>query len=514
MSSRKDIKQMKLLALALSAIPLCAKCGVWNYTPYEYEAWMLQEMRAECDRGILHFGYSGNFLTLTNEPSAFYSEVPVSGYEPIQGVRNCPPHRRPYPETEMPLTLREDGIYDLGHEDIGIVQVEAAHHMRPTLYVGESLTEVRSSDYDGFEQSTLMIPEERGRWRSDIPVATRYLRFSTKIQSVRFFSQVNWKAKPVVRFSSPDKRLEGVWNAGAETLRLCCRTFYVDGLKRDRLPWAADLIVGILANADSFRDPEPIKRTLAALGSCDPVRGGSINGIASYSSWWVIGHDLLQRNFDARDYLKLHYPRIVARMGEIETHCDTRGFLAHDLGWNFMDWTDNAGGILKSEITLQCIYYWALTSAAHLALLSDDAEHVRVWAERAERLREKVLSVGMDETRHARILAIVSGLVDGEDAARFAREIGDDTLPPTVTPYMATLEVMALARGGQMDAAWRRFESVWGAMYDAGLRTFCEGWDPTKNGDKHYVFYGRPYANSQCHLWSSGVVHLLSSVLK
>ena len=241
---------------------------------------------------------------------------------------------------------------------------------------------------------------------------------------------------------------------------------------------------------------------------------GNVNGIASFSMWWVIAHDLLQRYFAEGDFLKLHYPRIVARMDEMETHCDERGFLTKNLGWNFMDWTDDAGGKVRSEVSLQCIYYWALQSAVHLATLSDDAQHAQAWSGRAAKLRANIRRAGMDGTRHARILAIVSGAYEGPDAEKLARELAEGDFEPTKTPYMATFEVMALARGGQMKAAWRKFESVWGAMYDAGERTCWEWWDPSKSGDARYLFYRRPFGNALCHQWSSGVVHLLSSVLK
>lgn len=506
----KNCDLLKVISVA-TVWPLFAECGVWNYRPYEYEAWTLKQMLAEHDRGVLQVSYHGTYLTLTNEPAAFYSETPVAGCEPIPGSPGIPPHRRPRPEVVMTPTLK-NGIYDLGHEDIGYVRVSS--YMRPTLFVGESLAEVNSSDYGGFEQSTLMVPDGPGRWRSDIPLAGRYLRFQTKVDSVRFGSQVDWSLKPAVRFSLDDKRLEGIWNAGVETLRLCMRTLMVDAIKRDRLPWSADMVVGLLANADSFRYPEPIKRTLAALGSADPAQGGHVNGVAAYSAWWVVGQDLLQRKFGEPDYLKLHYPRIVARMDEMETHCDERGFMTKNLGWNFMDWTDDAGGKVRSEVSLQCIYYWALQSAVHLATLSGDAEHAQAWSERAAKLRANIHRAGMDGTRHARILAIVSGAYEGPDAEKLARELAEGDFEPTKTPYMATFEVMALARGGQMKAAWRKFESVWGAMYDAGERTCWEWWDPSKTGDARYLFYRRPFGNALCHQWSSGVVHLLSSVLK
>ena len=482
--------------------------GAWHYRPYEYEAWMLRRMKAEADCGILHFAYPGKFLTLTNEPTAVWSARPVEGREPIPGEAGTPPHRRERPTVRVPARFAA-GRYDLGREDIGYVRAQAK--ARPQLFVGESLAEVMNSDTNGFEQSTEMVADGAGWWRSGIPLALRHFRFGTPVESAEFLSQVDWR-ESVGSFACSDPRKVRIWRLGVETLRLCTRTFLVDGIKRDRLPWAADLAVEVLAEAYSFGDPEPVKRTLAALGSGEPMKVGNVNGIASFSLWWVIAHDLLQRYFDEPAYLKLHYPRICERLAEVATHEDERGFFVRRLGWNFMDWTGRDSGQLKSEISLQVIYFGALTAGARLAARVGDAASERIWRERAERLRAAILKAGMDKTRHSRILAIALGLVEGETARRYACEIAADDLPPTVTPYMSTLEVLALMKGGERAAALKKFESVWGAMADAGVDAYWESWDASEKGDERYVFYGRPFGRSLCHAWSSGPVFLIPGV--
>lgn len=507
MSTPMAIRSCLLCVALVAACAVWAETGVWCYKPYEYEAWMLQRMQAENDRGVLYVGYPGKYLHLDQEPAAFFSSVPVAGYEPIPGTPDEPPHRRERPTKEMPLKF-SDGIYDLGHIDIGYVTVEAED--RPMLFVGESLPEVRNTDARGFEQSLLMIPVGPGKWRSDIPLSLRYFRFTTKIRKAHFLSQVDWR-EPSGKFICGDARKEKLWRTGVETIRVCTRTFLVDGVKRDRLPWAGDLVVAMLAQAYSFGDSEPIKRELAAIGSGDETQG-HVNGIAAYSLWWVIAHDLLQRYFGEGDYLKLHYPKIRMRLREIVTHEDERGFFARDLGWNFLDWTDRKGAGLTSEITLQVIYFAALRAAERLARRQNDGVSAEIWRTKAETLRRKILSVGMDRTRHARALAIVFGLVEGETARRYAKELAADDLPSTVTPYMSTFEVTALAKGGEPEAALKKFESVWGEMVDFGVDTYWEGWDHADKGDDIYMYYGRPFGKSLCHAWSSGPAFLIPGV--
>ena len=486
--------------------PWC-ESGYWCYKPYECEAWQLQQMRAEADKGVLHFNYPGVFMQLKGEPAAEFSPVKIHGRECIAGFPGRPPHRidRPFwPVSPVP----KDGVYDAGRLGIGHVRAEAER--QPRLYVGESVAEAMASDTNGFEQLTRMVDCGNGCWRSEIPLALRYLRFADPVKNVFFDTQVDW-CEAAGSYTCDNPRYAKMWRIGRDTLRICNRTFFVDGIKRDRLPWAGDLVISILSQAYTFGDPEPIKRHLAAIASAEPERG-QVNGIISFSLWWVVGHDLLQRYFGDMDYLRLHYPRIRARMRELEAHEDARGFLVRNLGWDFMDWTDSRDGKLKSEVSRQAIYYFALRSAQRLAERMGDADSADRWASRAERLKAGVLAAGMDGTRQSRILSIMSGLADGEMAHRLAHELAAGDLPPTVTPYMSAYEVVALARNGETEAAVRKFESVWGMMLDAGVDAYWEGWDPSQTGAERYVYYGRPFGKSLCHSWASGPAFLIPGV--
>ena len=82
----------------------------------------------------------------------------------------------------------------------------------------------------------------------------------------------------------------------AYTLRLCMHDFILDGIKRDRLPWAGDLAVSLVANAYSFADGSIVARSLSVLGRAG-IEKADINGIVDYSLWWVVCHDLYQLYF-------------------------------------------------------------------------------------------------------------------------------------------------------------------------------------------------------------------------
>ena len=491
----------------ITLIPWC-ESGYWCYRPYECEAYQLRQMRDEADKGILHFGYPGRYMQMENEPAARFSPSKIYGCECIPGFDDRPPHRIVRPSWPLTPLVRENGVYDVGRLEVGYVSADAKSC--PRLFVGESLDEAMSSDAEGLEQSTKMIPAGESRWRSEIPLSLRYMRFEDAVRNVRFDTQIDWR-DAAGSYTGDDPRCEKLWRIGLDTLRRCNRTFLVDGIKRDRLPWAADLVVSLLAQAYTFGDPEPVKRHLSAIASADPELG-QVNGIIAFSLWWIVGHDLFQRYFGDMDYLRLHYPRICARMHELEGHEDERGFLVRDLGWDFMDWTDSSSGELKSEISRQAIYYWALSSARRLADRMGDDASAGHWAARAERLKSNVIACGMDDTRQSRILSILSGLAEGDLARALAHELATGDMPPTVTPYMSTYEVIALASQGEVESAMKKFESVWGVMADVDVDAYWEGWDSAQTDSSRYEFYGRPFGKSLCHAWSSGPAFLIPGV--
>ena len=244
--------------------------------------------------------------------------------------------------------------YDVGEETIGYV--EAKGKSCPKLYVGESVSEMRSTDKSGFEQTTEMREVSPGVWRSVVPLALRYFRFVGAVEEERFLEDVDSSLVLKGAFSSMDPKVDSIWRAAARTVFLCSRHFIVDGVKRDRLPWAGDLSVSLLANAYTYADAETVKRTIAALETFRPETS-DVNGLIDYSLWLVISHDLFQLYFGDMDFLRVQYPSIRSRLEVFARRADKDGLLRNDgfggdgLGGSggkiFVDWTpeirDNVG---------------------------------------------------------------------------------------------------------------------------------------------------------------------------
>jgi hypothetical protein len=183
-------------------------------------------------------------------------------------------------------------LYDFGVILLGRVVISVAGGSAPRLNVGESLAEALSEVTEHCEQSTEVVQGEEGTtWESVHLLAFRFV--CVELQEEQLV-EVSCRAQyhPVQyrgAFCASDHILSKVWMNAAYTARLCMHDFLIDGIKRDRLPWAGDLCVSLLANAYTFCDGDIVRRqSLAVLGRLFITAQGNITGIVDYSLWWFL----------------------------------------------------------------------------------------------------------------------------------------------------------------------------------------------------------------------------------
>lgn len=450
-----------------------------------------------------------------DDAAAFRLAVPggdPSGYQ-LPQVELAPAR---LPASGLPPAIAEAGgqYYDAGREVLAVVEV--ASPTAPAIAVGESLPEAASRDPEAQEQTTEMWEAEPGRWRSVAPLAFRYLRVEAAPGAAVRLHALYAPAAYRGAFAADDE-LTRIWMAAAHTARLCLHYFHIDGIKRDRLPWMGDLAISILANAYVFAQPAPVAHTLTALGRAG-IAHEHVNGITDYSLWYLVCHDLYQRYFADRDFLRRQYPEIMA-LARALLHQAGDGYLPSGK-WLFIDWVDG-----EKTTALQMLFHWALLAAARLSERMGDAESVGRLRARAAALRERLQKEAWDEgrklflaapgesalgcTRHANLLAVLGGVATAGQTAAIAEGLLSPEMPPVGTPYMAALELLALHRGGKSEEAVAKLRTLWGGMLRQGATTFWEACDQGRTGDEKYAFYGRPFGCSLCHAWSAGPAAIL-----
>jgi alpha-L-rhamnosidase len=438
-----------------------------------------------------------------------------------QTASGTPPHRTEQPVVNLwPVATQEAGLIDFGRTILA--RVSFRFDGTPVLVVGESAAEARETRLDIREQRTDLDRTPDGHWISRYPLAFRFLRIAggtaTDVKAEAIFHPAQYRGA----FACSDQRLTRIWMQSAYTLRLCMNDLMVDGIKRDRLPWIGDQAMNVAVDAYTVADAEVLRRTFTALGR-NGVGATDINGIVDYSLWWVINQDSFQRYFEDPAYLRLEWLRIKSLLDLMVSQCDKDGFLVPRRGtWLFIDWGTPQNPKL-TNVSLQVLWYWALRSGAALADRSGDRRTATAWQERSAALEQMLQRRAWDVTargwrlyvdkpgklsRHANLLAVVSGLADQSQYADICRHLPESELPPAVTPFMTSLEILALSRAGAAEAIIPRVEKYWGPMLDRGASTFWESYNPAGSGSV-YAMYNRPFGNSLCHAWASGPAALL-----
>jgi alpha-L-rhamnosidase len=313
----------------------------------------------------------------------------------------------------------------------------------------------------------------------------------------------------------------------AYTLRLCMREFFIDGIKRDRLPWVGDLYLGMLCNAYAFGEKDIVHRSLTALYG-DDVNHVDLSGIIDYSLYWVLSLRDYLLYFDDRPYLKRTQERFFDLMASIAARENPDGFLpSESFAWIFIDWAEMDKAGLCAP--LQMLYAMALDAASHLAALCERLPQARDFSLKAQALRENcrrqfwssTLCAYVDSTRngkqgvhtgrHANFFAILSSTANEEQIPLILKNsLLNDRVAPVGTPFMKAIENRALLRCGQAKKVVGSIRTYWGGMLQEGATTFWEAYDDSATGAAHYSFYGRPFGKSLCHAWSAGPLFLLS----
>ncbi|KAL7507224.1 hypothetical protein ACHAXN_006850 [Cyclotella atomus] len=487
-------------------------------------------------------------------------------------------------------------LYDFQKEIFGKVKITIATADLPgdksaiKLRVGETVSEAMNDDEEHFEQSTELVcfqHEDALVFTSAHLLAFRFARIvmadsgSANDVTVECIARSPilspngiFSAASASDDSSTSKDtchlLNDIWQTAAYTLQHCIHhNFIVDGIKRDRLPWAGDLAVSIMANAYSFADVESIRCTLVVLGRCginrflqlndidENVETGSllgeghVNGVVDFSLWFIISHWLYQRYFGDVTFLMQEWPTIRLRLLSLIKYCrdEASGFL--NIGndaWVFIDWSES----VEKNTALQILWWWALEcaklltgiiSSQNTTSLSNQNDYFSNLLHTAQsRLESSFASredVQASYSRHAHILGVISSLnsrlvenasgkwwdpdtsdehwqallkVRKLDNQSLAALLGSD-LDHVGTPFMKHLECLAISRLGNRCKALTTIRRYWGGMLRTGATTFYEALDEKETEQDIASFYDRPYARSMCHAWGSGPCALLPEIM-
>ena len=320
-------------------------------------------------------------------------------------------------------------------------------------------------------------------------------------------------------FRSSDPRLDRVWQVGADTVHLCMQDYLWDGIKRDRLVWIGDMHPEVRSIHAVFGHDNVVPESLDLTRDATPVTEW-MNGISSYSMWWVLLHEELWMHSGDRAYLEAQRPYLTKLLERLVALVGPDGRERID-GLRFLDWpsSPNQEGVTAG---LQGLLVMTLDSGSRLMEVLGDDRVARACREAADRGRKVVPDVNGSKSGAA--LLALAGMRDPKETAR-------DTLlpggPAGVSTFYGVYVLEALAEAGEIDAALDLIRVYWGGMLDLGATTLWEDFElawtenagridelvPPHKKDIHgdcgaYCYEG--FRHSLCHGWASGPTSFLS----
>ena len=318
-------------------------------------------------------------------------------------------------------------------------------------------------------------------------------------------------------FKCNDERLNKIWETGAYTVHLNMQDYIWDGIKRDRLVWIGDMHPEVMTVNTVFGDHKVVEKSL------DYVRDGTpatawMNGICSYSLWWIIIHHHLYEFYGDKQYLAEQFPYMKELLRNVIANVD--GSRENYKSGRFIDWptNDNPDAI---HCGLQALTIRALEAGRDIASWLGDPALKEECSTVAARMRTYVPDP--KGNKEAAALLSIQGMLDADAAAKV---IVKDRAR-NFTSFMGYYMLEALARSGDYATAMELISEYWGRMIDLGGTTFWEDFNydnrlnaapiddfvPAGKFDIHadggaYCYVG--LRHSFCHGWASGPTTWLS----
>ena len=314
-------------------------------------------------------------------------------------------------------------------------------------------------------------------------------------------------------FECSDPRLNRIWEVGAYTVHLCMQDHVWDGIKRDRLVWIGDLHPEAMVISTVFGNHEIVPASLDYVRDRTPL-GAWMNGIGSYSLWWILCHRDWYRYHGDLEYARAQREYLVPLLAQVRDCLEADG-REHLKGHRFLEWpTSNDSTAIDAG--LQALVVLALHAGADLCEAVGEGEAAALA--RSDALRAAECKRAPTESKQANALSVLAGMAD-------AREMNERVLARSPDRGLSTFYgyyvLQARAQAGDYAGCLDLIRTYWGGMLDRGATTFWEGFElewlensgrideltPPGQKDLHADFGDYCYRglrHSLCHGWAAG----------
>ena len=420
-------------------------------------------------------------------------------------------------------------LIDFFHLEMGALTFQAKGKGTITIRVGETPEEALERDDKKLEQYPL-APITLSEEDSTITLPERALRYvslecdkGAEITSLRFDALL-WPVEHQMQFETDDDYVNNLFKMSSATLHTCMHRFYLDGVKRDFLPWSMDALVSTLAGDYLFGDQQVSKNGISiALMPLDPQK--SDIGIPDYPLHALFG---LKQNYlrfgdlttslqykDRIIQLLDFYTSIVDENGFVHGNYGDRQF-GYTPGWSTYNGPARKGAAAYAQIML----YYNYVTGAYFADLWKESALADRYRKLARNLKKKIFEHFWDDDRkvfingtmndnvtvdkrishHAQYWGILADIFPEEHYDNLFENVLPN-LPNyyEVVSYEKGYEFLAYAKAGRIKELWDHIYGVFGDWMDQGHTRFPENFMMNASRARQLIFYNRPYGLSLCH---------------
>ncbi len=420
---------------------------------------------------------------------------------------------------EPPAVLLDYGCELHGAVRIEVPTTSTGRHAKVRIRFGESVTEAMSEPN---QDHTIHDLEVSVPWMGHQEYGNTGFRF-VRVDLLDRETAIHVRYAPAVHlrrdapylgaFECDDERLNEIWRVGAHTVHLCMQDLVWDGIKRDRLPWIGDLHPEAMVISNVFGEQSVVCDTLDYVRDHTPLPHW-MNGISSYSLWWIRCHFDWYRHHGNLEYLAEQRGYLLGLLAQLRDCVGPDG-REHLDGHRFLEWPTSRDET-AIDCGLQSLVLLALQAGADLCAALDETE--------AERLTREVVGRAAacappeSPSKQANALAVLAGTADAVAMNRDLLSVDPYRGLSTFYGYYV-LEARAMA--GDHAGCLDLIRNYWGGMLDMGATTFWEGFEidwmensgridailPAGKRDIHADFGDYCYKglrHSLCHGWAAG----------
>lgn len=441
------------------------------------------------------------------------------------------------------ITLHRNGyiLIDFFHLEVGTVSFNTKGNGKITVYVGESPEEALNEDTNVFEQQPIE-PFTLTGGQQRITLSERAVRYAKifsdegcEISDIKFTAKM-WPVEFQMSFECNDERINNIWKASVASLHTSMHGFYLDGIKRDYLPWSMDAVLSTFGGDYVFADKQVSLNSLSvALMPLNPKKDDL--GIPDYPLHALVGFNQYYKRYGDFNAILSYRDRMEQLLRFYETLQDERGFISANVGvsWGFVPgWATRQGPDKKgAPAYAQIMLYYNYKIGADFSAKWGDKRLARYCTEQAEKLKKSIFTYFWNEEKglfingykkngeldevishHAQYWAILAGIFPEDRYDNLFETLPNIPHYKSHVSFEKGYEFLAYSKARKVEQMWDFLFTVFGDWLNQGHTRFPENFSYTKSKNDQLIFYSRPYGLSLCHGANGvpGIVAVLNGI--